>query len=122
MASESSLRAAARVTIHRTSPRDVKDRQLLVSLDGVRVATLMFGQSRTIEVQPGEHRLRVNNTLVWKTVSFVADGGDELHFTVVNRAPGLLLEMLTFVGVAVLVVDIERGLPREGAGRAIGLG
>lgn len=112
----------ARVTIHRTSARDVKDRQLLVSLDGTRVATLLFGQTRTVEIEPGEHRLRVSNTLVWKTVAFTAQAGNDLHFTAVNRAPGLMLEILTLVGVAVLFVDVDPGRPGEAGGAAIRLG
>ena len=112
----------ARVTIHRTSDRDVKDRQLLISIDGTRVATLLFGQTKTVEVDPGEHRLRVNNTLVWKTVTFATKSGDDLHFTAVNRAPGFMLEMLTFVGVALLFVDILEGRPQDGSGQAIRLG
>ena len=112
----SAPQAGARVTVHRTSARDVKDRQLLVSLDGVRIATLLFGQTKSVQVEPGEHSLRVNNTLVWKTLTFEAASGDDLHFTAINKAPGLMLEMLTFVGVALLLVEIRQGQPREGGG------
>jgi hypothetical protein len=37
-------------------------------------------------------------------------------------SPGLMLEMLTFVGVALLFVEIQQGQPREGGGGAIRLG
>lgn len=100
----------------------MKDRQLLISLDGVRIATLLFGQTKSVEIEPGEHSLRVNNTLVWKTLMFEAVGGDDLHFTAINKAPGFMLEMLTFVGVALLFVEIQQGQPRAGGSGAIRLG
>ena len=69
---------ATRLTIHRTSPQDAKDRQIIMSLDGRKVATLLYGQTFTCEILPGEHTLRANNTLVWKTVAFEAAPGEEL--------------------------------------------
>jgi len=52
----STPRASTRVTVHRTSDDDVKDRQLLISLDGVRIATLLFGQTKSVEIQQGQPR------------------------------------------------------------------
>lgn len=36
---------AARLTVSRRSPADVQTRQVLVSLDGTQVATLMYGDT-----------------------------------------------------------------------------
>ena len=33
------------LTIHRTSPEDVKTRQVIMSLDGQKIATLLYGQA-----------------------------------------------------------------------------
>ena len=60
----------ATVTVTRTSQSDFKSRQLIVWIDGERVATLLWGDSITTELQPGRHRVRVSNTLVWKTLAF----------------------------------------------------
>jgi hypothetical protein len=99
------------LTIHRTSPEDVKDRQIIMSLDGRKVATLLFGQRHTCEIAPGAHTLRANNTLFWKTVTFEAAPGEEVHFTCTNRAPGSLLYLLFVFGVGPLYVTLTKGAP-----------
>jgi len=76
------------LTIERTSPEDVKVRQIIVSLDG---------------------KLRANNTLVWRTVAFDAEPGTTVRYTCVNRAPASLYFMLFLFGVAPLYVTLERG-------------
>ena len=99
------------LTIHRTSPDDARTRQVYVSLDGKRIATLLFGQQVTREIAPGRHTLRANNTLVWKTVEFDAEPGAHVHYTCVNRAPSSLYFMLFIFGVAPLYVVLRPGVP-----------
>lgn len=99
------------LTIHRTSPEDVRDRQIILSLDGKKIATLLYGQTFSLEILPGRYKLRANNTLVWKTVEFEAPPGAEVHFTCVNRAPGSFLYMLLSFGPAPLFVTLEPGKP-----------
>ena len=99
------------LTIHRTSPADVKVRQVIMSLDGTKIGTLMYGQSLTREIPPGRHRLRANNTLVWRTVEFDAEPGVEVHYRCENRAPQSLYFMLFLFGVAPLYVTLDRGAP-----------
>ncbi len=98
----------ATLTVTRTDPGDVKQRQLIISLDGVRLAELMFGESLTREIQPGPHRLRVNNTLVWKTVTFEAAPGASVRFETINRPGKLTYPMLLIMGVGPLYVTIRR--------------
>jgi hypothetical protein len=100
-----------RLTSHRTSPLDVKDRQIIMSLDGRKLATLLFGQQHTSEILPGRHKLRANNTLVWKTVEFDAAPGEDVHYTCTNRAPGSLFYLLFLFGVGPMYVTLERGAP-----------
>ena len=100
------------LTIHRTSPEDVKDRQVYFTLNGTRIGTLLFGQRVTREIVPGRHKLRANNTLVWKTVEFDADPGAHVHYTCVNRAPSSLYFMLFLFGVAPLYVTLTPGVPQ----------
>jgi hypothetical protein len=99
------------LTIHRTSPEDARTRQVYFSLDGKRIATLLYGQQVTREILPGRHTLRANNTLVWKTVQFDADPGAHIHYTCVNRAPASLYFMLFIFGVAPLFVVLRPGVP-----------
>jgi hypothetical protein len=103
---EASLPAS--LTVTRTSEKDVKQRQLIVSLDGERVATLLFGDSVTRELEAGPHVLRVSNTLVWKTVEFTLGPGEQAYFEVINRPGFGTYPMLFLLGVAPLYVTINR--------------
>lgn len=103
--------AQTRLTIHRTSPDDVRDRQVIMSLDGRRLTQLFYGQTFTCDIEPGTHRLRANNTLVWKTVEFIAPAGTHVHFTCINRAPAGMMYMLAIFGVAPLFVTLRPGRP-----------
>jgi hypothetical protein len=97
----------ARITVSRRS-HDVQQRQLEVSLDGEHVATLMFGEETTREVAPGTHRLRVHNTLVWRTADFDLAPGEHVRFSAVNRAGPGTYSMLSMLGVGPLYVSLRR--------------
>ena len=47
----------ATLTIHRTAPEDAKQRQIIMSLDGNEIATLLFGQRATRQIPAGRHFL-----------------------------------------------------------------
>jgi hypothetical protein len=96
------------VTISRRHDEDVRQRQILVRIDDGPTQTLMYGDACTIEVRPGAHVLRANNTLFWKKASFVIESGEHLDFAVVNRAGRLTFSFLTVMGVAPLFLTIER--------------
>lgn len=98
----------ATVTVTRTSESDFKSRQLIVWIDGVRVATLLWGDSVTTELTPGRHRVRVSNTLVWKTVTFDLAHGEQVFFEATNRTgPGTYV-MLILLGAGPLYVTLNR--------------
>ena len=67
------------LTIHRTSLRDERSRQIVCKLDGEWVADLLYGHTRTCEIAPGRHTLRIHNTLIWKTLIFDAAPGSHMH-------------------------------------------
>ena len=48
-------------------------------LDAETRVTLLYGDAVTEEVQPGSHRLRIHNTLFWKTLTFAIEPGDVLN-------------------------------------------
>jgi hypothetical protein len=96
------------VTITRTSEGDFKSRQLIVTIDGRRVATLLWGDSVTCDLDPGPHRLRVSNTLVWKTLEFTLGPGEQVFFEAVNRmGPGSIFFVM-LLGVGPLYVTVKR--------------
>ena len=105
---EPNLDFPAAVTITRTSEDDFKSRQLVPSIDGRHLTTLLWGDSITCELEPGPHRLRVHNTLVWKTVDFLLAPGEQVFFEVINRTGRGTLAMTVLFGIGPLYVTIRR--------------
>jgi hypothetical protein len=101
-------RATARVTIARTDPADVGQRQVIVGIDAGEASRLAFGDTVSVEIPAGEHVLKANNTLVWRKVSFRAEPGEEVQFVVANRASRFTLGFLTLMGVAPLGMTVEK--------------
>ena len=105
--------ATARLTIHRTASWDQQSRQILCSVDGTYIGQLLFGQTMTRDIPAGSHTLKINNTLVWKTVPFDAAPGEHVQFTVWNEAMGGLARLLfIFVGAAALKLKVTPGPPQ----------
>jgi hypothetical protein len=80
----------------------------VIYLDGQRLGEILFGQFLTHEIAPGSHRLRVSNTLVWKTVSFDAKPGEAVRFEAINRPGKLTYPMMVVMGVGPLYVTLRR--------------
>jgi hypothetical protein len=98
----------ATITVTRTSPKDVRHRQIYISVDGREFAELFYGQTFTGQVPAGHHRLRANNTLVWKTLDCDLRAGDHARFTVVNRAGFGTYTLLGTLGVGPIYLTFER--------------
>ena len=96
------------VTIMRTHQDDFGDRQLVISLDGEKLGDLLFGESISRDVSVGEHRLRVSNTLVWKTLKFDVKPGEQVRFEAINRAGKLTYPMLVILGAGPLYLTVRR--------------
>jgi hypothetical protein len=67
----------------------------------------MFGEAFTLEVPPGQHVLKANNTLFWKRLPFTLEPGEHLEFVAINHPGRLALGFLTLMGVAPLYLKIE---------------
>ena len=96
------------VTIARKDRSDIGLRQLVITLDGERLGDLLFGDAMQRDVAPGPHRLRVSNTLVWKTLDFDVKPGEQVRFDAINRAGKLTYPMLAILGAAPLYVTVKR--------------
>lgn len=96
------------ITIARTHASDVGMRQLVITLDGESLGDLLFGESVQRDVAPGPHRLRVSNTLVWKTLEFEVKPGEQVRFEAINRAGKLTYPLLVLLGAAPLWVAVHR--------------
>jgi hypothetical protein len=99
---------SARITVSRKLETDVRDRQIIVSLDGKKLATLLFGESVTRDIDPGSHRIRAHNTLFWKTIDFDAAAGEHVQFVTANHAGRLTYPLLGVLGVAPLYLVFDR--------------
>ena len=110
MASASSELPAkqATITIRRSSPRDVGQRQIIVKLDGVSVGELFYGDTISVPVTAGHHRLRVDNTWNWKTVELDVAAGDHLKFQTVSRAGRFTWFLVNMLGAGPIYVSIKR--------------
>jgi len=107
MSSASAQAPDAQVTIRRTSPDDAQLRQVIVELDGKRVAELMYGDSITIPVTPGRHKLRVDNTWNWKTLDLDVAPGDHLQFQTINRVGRFTWFLVGTLGAGPMYVSIQ---------------
>jgi len=98
----------ARLLVTRQSARDCKNRQIFVSLDGTRVGDIVFGERLSKPIAAGRHRMRVHNTLFWKTIDFEAAPGETVHFETVNYAGRGFVHIVLIIGVAPLFLAVER--------------
>jgi len=92
----------------RTDSTDVQHRQIYARIDDGPSRTLVFGDTVTIEVPPGDHRLHANNTLYWKKVAFSVTAGQRIEFALINRSGVFGLGFLALLGVAPLSLSIEK--------------
>ena len=96
------------LTITRTSEDDWKSRQLVVHLDGRRMGELLWGDSLFCELEPGPHRLRVHNTLMWRTIDMVLAPGEQVFYEAVNYASARTYLLLPLFGIGPLYVELRR--------------
>ncbi len=99
--------AQASITIRRNSPQDIQQRQIIVKLDGDTVGELLFGDTISLPVNAGRHRLRVDNTWNWKTLELDVAAGDHLKFQTINRAGRLTWFLVSMFGAGPIHVSIE---------------
>jgi hypothetical protein len=96
------------ITISREHPSDCAQRQVFLRVDGGPRVALVFGESFTTDLEPGRHRLRVHNTLMWKTIDFAIEPGEHLEFIVINSARWWTAGVVGVLGAAPLFLRVER--------------
>lgn len=97
-----------RLTLARTSPNDVGIRQVFVSVDGKDAAVLVYGQTVTVDVEPGPHTMRIHNTLVWKNIPFDAAAGEDIRYDIINRAGFGTTALIATLGVGPIYLTVLR--------------
>jgi hypothetical protein len=99
---------SASLTVTRNSPADVKQRQVIVKLDGERFAVLLFGDTVTREIEPGSHHITFDNTWVKKKMDFQAVEGERVAYNIINRAGRLTWWMVAVLGAGPMYLTVER--------------
>ena len=61
-----------------------------------------------MEIAPGRHVLKANNTLVRKSVEFDARPGEHVRFRCINRPHWTLMLCMAVLGAAIVTVVLER--------------
>ena len=99
----------ATLTVSRRGAGDIGHREVFASLDGHEFASLRHGDAVTREVPPGNHRLRIHNTMFWKTVDVGLAAGEHAEFSALNRAGWGTYGIATFLGAGPVYLDVSRG-------------
>ena len=98
----------AAITVHRTSPADMQERELYVSVDGAPNVILSYGDAVTIPVLPGHHRLRVHNTISRRRAEFDVAPGEHVRFSAANVRGKNFGILATFLGIGPMHTVLER--------------
>ena len=96
------------LTIRRDSPEDVQHRELYASLDGQRIAIILYKDVATVAIPPGHHELRVHNTLSRKRVDFDAAPGQHVRFSAANIPSKGFAYWAFFIGAGLMWTTLER--------------
>jgi len=102
----------ATLTVRRQDPDDVGYREVWVRLDGRKLAMLRYGAALTEQIEPGPHKLQVDNTLFKKSLDFTATVGEQIAFTTANRAGwgtySVWALLIGFLGAGPFYLSLER--------------
>jgi hypothetical protein len=93
---------------------DYMARGIKLALDGRELTLLKSGKAIVVEVEPGPHRLRMDNTFYPKTVGFDVKAGEQVHYRIWNRR-GFGSWMVEVLGAGPMYLAIERAEPVESA-------
>jgi hypothetical protein len=99
---------SGQVTVARMSPEDMQERELYVAIDGHRRGILRYGDSLTVPISAGHHKLRVHNTISRKYAEFDIIDGEQVCFRAANvRGKGFAM-LAMFFGIAPMYTVLER--------------
>ena len=96
------------ITTRRKSPQDAQQRQVIVKVDGENVGELFYGDTISVPVKPGHHRLHVDNTWNWKTLELEVAAGEHVKFQTVNKAGRFTWFLISMFGAGPIYVSIAR--------------
>lgn len=96
------------LVVDRTSPEDIKMRDLYLLVDEWPEETLLYGESYEVKLPPGEHRLKITNRLFSKTAEFTVEPNKTVRFRAANVASkGFLSLLVGITGSGAYKVKLE---------------
>jgi hypothetical protein len=98
---------------------DYMARGVKLRLDGQDLTLLKSGKAIVVEVEPGRHRLRMDNTFYPKTVEFDVQAGEQVHYRIWNRR-GFGSWMVEVLGAGPMYLVIEKAEPVESRSLPLG--
>jgi hypothetical protein len=102
------VKSETAILLRRNSPHDFPDRQIFVWIDGEPLGKIRYGQSITQPIEPGEHTVRVFNTLLSQTLTVTAAPGEQVRLQCGNGMPTAGWLMMIFLHVTYLRVWVAR--------------
>jgi hypothetical protein len=94
------------VTLRRDSESDIKIRDLYATLDSGNEINLLYGESKTLDLTPGEHTLTVTNRFKTKRLSFELKEGEPITIPIGNVLMGCWSISFIIVGMGPYGVKI----------------
>lgn len=85
-------------------------RGIKVALDGKELGLIKSGKSVVIDVDPGRHELRVDNTFHTKTAEFEVRPGEQAHYRIWNKR-GFGSWLVDMLGAGPMYLAIEKAEP-----------
>jgi hypothetical protein len=103
---------SAQLRITHKDEGDYMARGIKLALDDIDLNLLKSGTSTVVEVAPGPHRLRIDNTFHVKTLEFEARAGEQVHYRVWNKR-GFGSWLVEIIGAGPMYLAIEEAEPLE---------
>ncbi len=100
--------ADALLRVTRTSPRDIKIRDLYLELDGKEVGNVLYGDAFEMPVAPGAHKITATNRLYHRSDTFSCKEGEKIEYDVANTATGCGGLLFVVVGMGPYKVQLKR--------------
>lgn len=103
---------SAQLRVTHKDEGDYMARGIKLALDDTDLTLLKSGKSTLVEVEPGHHRLRIDNTFHAKTVEFDVRAGEQAHYRVWNKR-GFGSWLVEILGAGPMYLAIEKAEPLE---------
>lgn len=102
--------SSAQLRVTHKHEGDYMARAIKLVLDGDDLNPLKSGTSTLVEIEPGHHRLRIDNTFHAKTVEFDVRAGEQVHYRIWNKR-GLGSWLVELIGAGPMYLAIEKAEP-----------